>query len=372
MDKESNYEKIGKDILKLADIEINGKRDWDIQIHNNKTFKRILSQGTLGLGESYMDGWWDCKALDQFIDRVLRAHLEKKIRTPKFVWLVIKAKLTNAQRRKAFEIGEKHYDIGNDLFSIMLDKRMIYTCGYWKKAKNLDQAQENKLKLTCKKLGLKPGMKILDIGCGWGGFLKYAAENYGVSGVGITVSKEQVALAKEVCKDLPIEIRLQDYGDLNEKFDRIVSLGMFEHVGSKNYKKFMKVVDCCLVDKGIFLLHTIGTKNLGGGTDPWLDKYIFPEGSLPSAHQITKASKGIFILEDWHNFGTDYDKTLLAWHNNFNKGWPKIRDKYGERFRRMWNYFLLSCAGAFRSRSIQLWQIVFSKGGVDGGYESIR
>jgi cyclopropane-fatty-acyl-phospholipid synthase len=372
MVKENLYEKTCREILKSADVKINGKRDWDIQVHNPKTFKRVLSQGTLGLGEAYMDGWWDCKSIDKFIDKVLRANLDKKIKNPKVIWLFLRAKLTNPHRRNAFDIGEKHYDLGNDLFSLMLDKRMVYTCGYWKNAKTLDQAQEDKLRLTCEKLGLRKGMKVLDIGCGWGSFLKYAAENYGISGVGVTVSKEQVELGKKLCKGLPIEIRLQDYADVNEKFDRIVSLGMFEHVGSTNYRKYMKVVDRCLKPKGLFLLHTIGTKNRGGGNDPWIHKYIFPEGSLPSADQITNAIKGIFILEDWHNFGPDYDKTLMAWHKNLNKSWPKLQDKYSERFKRMWDYFLLSCAGGFRARSIQLWQIVLSKGGVDGGYKPIR
>ena len=286
---------------------------------------------------------------------------------------VIKAKLTNLQsRRKAFQIGRAHYDIGNELYKNMLDKRMTYTCGYWKDAKDLDSAQEAKLDLVCKKIGLKEGDTVLDIGCGWGSFLKYAAEKYKIKGVGITVSKEQVKLAKDLCKGLNIEIRLQDYRDLDEKFDHIVSLGMFEHVGEKNYEAYMKIVNKCLKKEGLFLLHTIGTTEARRHTDPWVNRYIFPGGVLPSIKQIGKSTEGMLTMEDWHNFGADYDKTLMAWYTNFDKNWDKIKKDYDKRFYRMWKYYLLEFAGLFRSRDIQLWQIVFSKDGVVGGYESIR
>jgi len=243
----------------------------------------------------------------------------------------------------------------------MLDKRMNYSCGYWKDAKNLDEAQDAKLDLICRKLKLEPGMTVLDIGCGWGSFAKFAAEKYQTRVLGITVSKQQVDLARKLCRALDIEIRLQDYRDLKEEFDRIVSIGMFEHVGYKNYRKFMQVVDRCLKENGLFLLHTIaGNKSVKTG-EAWISKYIFPNSMLPAANQVTNAYEGIFKLEDWHNFGTYYDKTLMAWHKNFNKNWDKIKTYYDERFRRMWNYYLLSCAGSFRTHKNQLWQIVFSK-----------
>src|SRR3989344_3306184 len=367
----TSYEKTCRELLEIADVQINGDRPWDIQVHNPAVYKRILSQGSLGLGESYMDNWWDCKAIDEFINKILRAELDKQVRNISHLFNILKLKLTNPQRRKSFEIGERHYDIGNDLFSFMLDKRMVYTCAYWKNAKNLDEAQENKLRLTCEKLKLKSGMRVLDIGCGWGSFLKYAAENYGIKGVGITVSKEQVEFGKQLCKGFDIEIRYEDYEDVNEKFDRIVSLGMFEHVGYNNYIEYMKIVDKCLNENGLFLLHTIGTKNPRGGTDPWLNKYIFPKGFLPSLRQIIKTSEDLFILEDLHNLSINYDKTLLAWHNNFIKSLEKLKDKYSERFKRMWEFYLLLCAGAFRARNIQVWQIVFSKGRIRD-YESVR
>jgi cyclopropane-fatty-acyl-phospholipid synthase len=360
-------------ILDNANIKINGNKPYDIQVHNEDFYRKVLVGGSLSLGESYMDGWWDCKALDQFFYRILKARLNKKITGwKKLIIPFLKSKLINLSKIKRYEIGKKHYDLGNDLYKLMLDKRLVYSCAYWKNAKNLDKAQEAKLDLICKKLNLKPKQKILDLGCGWGSFAKYAAEKYKVKVVGITVSKEQVKLAKKLCKNLQVEIRLQDYRSLDEKFDHIVSVGMFEHVGVKNYKKYMQVIRRCLKPNGLFLLHTIGGNSSVSMSDPWISKYIFPNSMIPSINQITKSSENLLVMEDWHNFGQYYDKTLMAWHNNFIKNWNKIKNNYDERFYRMWNYYLLSCAGSFRSNETRLWQIVFSKNGVENGYKSIR
>lgn len=363
-----------RDLLDCADVKIDGERPWDIKVNNQKLYSRILAGGSLALGESYMDGWWECEAIDQFIGRLLKAKLDTKVRnTRSLVWNAVKAKIINQQRKsKAHVVGERHYDIGNDLYKNMLDKRMNYSCGYWKDAKTLDEAQEAKLDLICKKIKLKPGAVMLDIGCGWGGLAKFAAEKYQAKVVGITISKQQAELARRLCEGLDIEIRLQDYRDLGGKFDCVVSIGMFEHVGYKNYRKFMRIVERCLKDNGLFLLHTIGGNKSVKNTEPWIEKYIFPNSMLPSVSQIAKAAEGIFTLEDWHNFGTHYDKTLMAWHKNFNKSWDKIKTQYGKRFYRMWNYYLLSCAGSFRARKIQLWQVVFSKTGSQIEYASMR
>ena len=377
------FEKISKLIFKRllskADISINGSNPWDVQVKNDKLYSRVLFHGSLGLGESYMEGWWECDAIDELICRLLEKGIEKKgfgIKNDFFKYL--NSKFFNLQKKsKAFNIGEKHYDRGNELFKNMLDKRMIYSCGYWKNAANLNEAQEAKLDLICRKLGLKEGMKILDIGCGWGGFLKYAYEKYKTEGVGITVSKEQAELAKESCAGMPIDIKLMDYRDLkNEKFDHIISIGMFEHVGYKNYRKFMKKVKSLLKENGLFLLHTIGTDVSVRSTDAWINKYIFPNGMLPSPVQISKSIEKLFKMEDFHNFGVDYDKTLMCWYENFKKYWKeKFSDKKSEEdkiFYRMWKYYLLSCAGAFRARYISVWQIVLSEKGVKGGYVSVR
>lgn len=369
------YKQLAEELFDLAGIKINGTNPWDIQIRDEKFYKRAITQAELGLGESYMDGWWDAEKIDEFIFRIIRANLQNKIkRNLKIAMQLAGFYLINMQaRRRAFIIGERHYDLGNDLFKNMLDKRMNYSCAYWKDAETLDEAQENKLDLICKKLYLEPGMKVLDIGCGWSAFGKYAAEKYGVEVVGITVSKEQVALGKQLCEGLPVEIRLQDYRDVNEKFDRIVSVGMIEHVGYKNYNEYFRVADRNLKDDGLFLLHTIGEIVSVKNTDAWTHKYIFPNGMLPSIAQLAKNVEKLFVIEDLHNIGADYDKTLMAWFQNFNNSWNKIKTKYSDRFYRMWKYFLLSSAGAFRARNKnQLWQIVLSKNGVLGGYNSIR
>lgn len=221
-------------------------------------------------------------------------------------------------------------------------------------------------------MGLKAGDHILDIGCGWGSFAKFAVEKYGVSVVGITISVEQAALARERCAGLPVEIRVEDYREVAEEFDHIISLGMFEHVGHKNYREYFKIASRCLKENGLFLLHTIGSNRSIFSTNPWTDKYIFPGGSLPSIKQIGKAIEKLFVMEDWHNFGPDYDKTLMEWFANFDHAWPNLREKYGDRFYRMWKFYLLMSAGAFRARYIQLWQIVLSKDGLAGGYQSVR
>lgn len=372
--KNATSKQFVEEILSLADIQLNGNNPWDIQVHHEGFYQRVLAQGTLGLGESYMDGWWDCEQLDVFFYKVMEAKLDTKVRRKGLLWEVLKTKLINFQsKKKALADIQWHYDIGNELYEKMLDENMTYSCGYWKNAENLDQAQAAKLDLICKKVGLKSGMKILDIGCGWGSFAKFAAEKYQVEVVGITLSEQQVKLGQERCKGLPVEIRLQDYREVEGTFDRIISIGMFEHVGPRNYATYMKKAASLLKEEGLFLLHTIGSKVAIKSTEPWIEKYIFPNSVLPSAKQIVDASAPYFMFEDWHNFGLDYDKTLMAWYHNFQEHWEELKHTYDEKFKRMWDYYLLHAAGAaYRSRKNQLWQIVFSKEGVKGGYESIR
>lgn len=360
--------------LSTADITINGDRPWDLQVKDVRAYSRILRFHNLGLGESYMDGWIDCARWDEFVTRILRSPVEQEIRSNwRLLFYTLQGSLLNlGSKARAFHIGEAHYDVGNELYEKMLDKRMVYTCAYWKGADTLNEAQEAKLDLTCRKLLLKPGMRVLDIGCGWGSLAKFAAERYGVSVVGVTVSGAQAELARKLCKGLDVEIRLQDYRDIDGSYDRVVSLGMFEHVFYKNYRTYMDVVHRSMDDGGIFLLQTIGGNISAYTTDPWVHKYIFPNSMLPSAAQISSSVEDRFVMEDWHSFGTDYDKTLMAWHANFEEHWPSLSHAYDDRFRRMWKYYLLSCAGTFRSRANQLWQIVLSKNGVVGGYNPNR
>jgi cyclopropane-fatty-acyl-phospholipid synthase len=321
-----------------------------------------------------MQGWWDCEQLDECIYRMLRADLKKKITWSwDTIWNVIKAKFFNLQSKAgSLKVIHQHYQLGNDLFQNMLDPTMAYSCGYWKRAETLAEAQVAKYDLIAQKLGLQKGMRVLDIGCGWGGFVHHIASKYGVEAVGITLSENQAEHARAVNRGLPVEIRVQDYRDVHEQFDRVVEIGMFEHVGVKNYRQFMEVAHRCLKADGMLMLHTIGANETSDAGDPWLERYIFPHSHLPSIAQIGKEIEGLFIMEDWHNFSADYDKTLMAWAKNFDANWEKIKEHYPDPFYRMWKYYLLSCAGLFRARSAQLWQVVLSKGGVEGGYQSIR
>ncbi len=358
-------ESIVGSLLGHADVQVGGSRPWDIQVLDKRFYSRILHDPHLGLGESYMDGWWECEAIDQMISRVLAARLDTKVKGDITVMaFMLKHKLFNMQRpSKVYEVGKRHYDLGNDLYRSMLDARMNYTCAYWKNAKDLDTAQEAKLDLVCRKIGAFEGMHILDLGCGWGSFAKYAAERYGARVTGVTVSKEQVALGNELCKGLPVTLELQDYREVTGTYDAVISIGIIEHVGYRNYRTYMQVADRCLKDGGIAFIHTIGSNQSATSTNPWTNKYIFPNGMLPSIAQLGKAMEGYFVMEDWHNFGPDYDKTLMAWHANFERSWPKLEKRYGNRFYRMWRYYLMSSAGGFRSRNQQLWQIVMTRPG---------
>ncbi|GGA07113.1 cyclopropane fatty acyl phospholipid synthase [Dyella caseinilytica] len=361
------------ELLETAGIHIDGPSPTDIHVQDDQLYARVFAHGSLGLGEAYMDGWWDAGDLPGFFTRVLSSHVDEHLKTLDTLIAHLKARFINLQRgQHAFEIGKAHYDRGNDLFKAMLGKYMVYSCGYWAQATNLDDAQEAKLDLICRKLQLKPGMRVLDIGCGWGEALKFAAERYGVSGVGITVSNEQTELARELCQGLPIEIRLQDYRELDEPFDAIMSIGMFEHVGVKNYREYFEVARRCLKDDGLFLLHSIGSNHAPSRPDPWIEKYIFPNSMIPAASQVATALEGLFVVEDWHNFGADYDRTLTAWRDNFDAAWPALSARYDERFRRMWHFYLAVSAAVFRSRRDQLWQLTLSPHGVPGGYRVPR
>jgi len=367
--KSSRLEKLFTQLLDEAGIQINGQQPWDMQLNHPQAIATILAQGSLGLGETYMQGAWDVAALDQFFYRILSAEVHNKVRPLRLLFHALQFKLLNMQTSKrSWQVGQHHYDLGNAFYQAMLDQRMTYTCAYWRQAKTLDEAQEAKLELICQKLRLKAGMRLLDIGCGWGSLMGYAAERYGVHCVGLTVSAQQVAWGRERYAGLPVEFRLQDYREIDEPFDAIASVGMFEHVGRKNYSTFMRVAHRCLKDGGLFLLHTIGKNLSDSAPDPWIDRYIFPNGDLPSIAQIARAAEGSFVVEDLHNFGSDYDPTLMAWFANFDQHWSNFSAQYGELFYRMWKYYLLSCAGAFRARDIQLWQWVLAKQGLLGGY----
>jgi len=325
-----------------------------------------------------MEGWWDCAELDEFFHRIVAARLDKKIRLSlDLVWLALRSKLQYLQNQaRVWRAAEVHYNLPLEIFEATFDTRLTGSCGYWATARDLDAAQDAKLDLVCRKIGLQQGvggsLRVLDIGCGWGAFMGFAAEKYGVSCVGVTISEEQQKYAMKRYRGLPVESRLQDYRDFNEPVDHAVSMGMFEHVGSKNYRTYFEMVRRCLKPGGLFVLHTIWANLRSSHIDPWLDKYIFPNGVLPTVGQIADATEGLFVIEDAHNFGAYYDDTLMAWNRKFQSNRAKIASAFGEQFCRMWEYYLLCCAGGFRSRGISVGQFVLSPTGVRGVYQAVR
>jgi len=381
------------ELLTFAGIGVNGPEPWDIQVHDERFFGRALGEGSIGVGESYVDGWWDVQALDEFFTRFRRADLASKVHDLKTALLVLKTRVLNLQTiRRAKQVAHAHYDLGNQLYQAMLDRRMQYTCAYWKGAATLDQAQENKLHLICRKLQLKPGMTLLELGGGFGGLAHFAAKEYGCQVVSYNISREQVAFGRDLCQGLPVRFEQKDYREAALEpglFDRVVSIGLCEHIGYKNHRQFMRLAHDRLKERGLFLLHTIGNNESSCYTDPWIHKYIFPGGLIPSMAQLSTAGDGLWVVEDVHNFGPDYDLTCMQWWKNFERAWPELRASYraqdaasstrsvvrepiySDRFYRMWKYYLMASAGSFRARRLQLWQIVLSKGDISS-YTPIR
>ena len=364
----SRAQKVLTDLLAIADIQVGGTRPWDIQVHEPRFFGRVLASGTLGFGESYMDGWWDCDALDEMCCRAIGARIDRRFafRLPN-LWALLTALVVNEQtRRRSRKVARVHYDLSNDFFEAMLDPNMQYSCALFAEGDDLATAQLRKLEWICQRLRLRPGLRLLDIGCGWGGLARYAARQHGCQVVGVTISKEQFDYAQQWCRGLDVEIQLRDYREkITGRFDRVVSVGMVEHVGYKNYRTYFRAAADSLGEDGLFLCQGICGNSSRVDTDPWIERYIFPNSMLPSAAQLTRAAEGVFVLEDIKNIGLNYDRTLLAWEKNFQRSWSRFADRYGERFRRMWRFYLLSCAGAFRARSLQVFSILLSKQSAD-------
>ena len=376
-----NSEKLVRELLTSAGVEIGGAGASAIRVHDDRFYDRVLSQGAYGLAESYVDLWWDSDRVDQVICQLLEADLTSRVprdwRTAA-AWL--RAQLVNLQTvRRAPQVAHAHYDLGNEFFAAMLGRSMTYSCGYWARAATLDDAQDAKLQLICDKLDIGPRDHVLDIGCGWGGCARWAAERRGARVTGVTVSAPQAEFARAHCRGLPVDIAVMDYRDpevlRRGPYSKVVSVGMFEHVGSKNYRTFMRIAHDALGDSGVMLLQTIGRSGWTEPSDVWVDRHLFPNAALPAMAEISDAASRLFVIEDWHNFGGDYDRTLMAWHANFERaiadGDPCI--PRSDRFRRMWRYYLLSFAGSFRSRvRMQLWQVVLATRGIRPAYRSVR
>ena len=357
------FEKEMRRVLEDANIEIGGNRDWDIHIKNKSNFNKIFLQGEIGFGESYVKGYFECKKLDELIYKLLcKLPYKENLSSMSSIYSFILKIFINPQNmRRATKVAKKHYDIQPSFFKEILDKRMIYSCGYWHNTTNLDEAQEKKLDLIAQKLEFYPGMKVLDIGCGWGGSAAYFSEKYKVQVVGITISEKQYKYAVKNNSNELVSFILCDYRTHCNQYDAIYSIGMFEHVGEKNYSTFFQCIKKNLKPKASFLLHTIGGTSTKRIKNTWISRYIFPNGELPSQQQITQSVEKKFIIDDWHNFGCYYDTTLMAWHKNFIKLYPNIKcEYYDEKFFRTWCFYLLSCAAAFRARSLHVWQILLT------------
>jgi cyclopropane-fatty-acyl-phospholipid synthase len=363
-------ETIIRGLLCAAGIELNGSAPWDIRVHRPELYARVLAEGSLGLGEAYMDGWWDCDRLDEFFHRATAARLAQQLKmTPGLAWLWLKSVISNRQRKsRVWQAADVHYDLDVGLFEATFDRRLTGSCGYWAEADDLDSAQEAKLDLICRKIGLKVGQRVWDIGCGWGAFMGFAAERYSAECIGVTISEEQARYGRARYAALPVEFHVMDYRNFHGEADHVVSMGMFEHVGPKNYRAYFEAARRALRPGGLFLLHTIIANERWPAIDPWLDKYVFPGGVLPTVGQIGEAVEGLFVIEDVENFGSDYDRTLMAWRANFQTNRPGLAEKHGERFCRMWDYYLNCCAGGFRSRGISVGHFVLSPEGVPGGW----
>ena len=363
-----------------ADIRLDGQRPWDVDVRDERFYSEAFGRGSLGIGEAYMDGFWECESLPGFFEHIYRVDLHSTHLTWSTRAHYLRSRVFNRQRiSRAFQVGRRHYDRGNDLYQAMLGPRMVYSgCLYEgdndsDETRDLGVAEEAKLELICKKLDLQPGQRVLDIGCGWGSFGRYAAEKYGVEVIGITVSKEQAALGRELCAGLPVTFELRDYRAIEGTYDHIVSIGMLGHVGYKNYRTLMEVAHRALKDDGLFFVHTMGANRSAISAEPWIDRYIFRNGMAPSIAQLGSAIEQLLVMEDWHNFSLDYGHTCLAWMENFENSWPQLEgERYDERFRRMWRYYLACFGGAFFARTLETWDLVLSKQGGRGKYRSIR
>ncbi|MEB3276452.1 MAG: cyclopropane fatty acyl phospholipid synthase [Cyanobacteriota bacterium] len=367
-----------------VDVGFAGDRPWDLQVHDPAFYGDLLRRGSLALGEGYVNGSWDCGALDQFFTRLLSlptsrsaaAGFGHRAQLQAMLLQLLEGWVNWQSRRRSFAVGVQHYDIDPRVYAATLDSRRIYSCAYWHAADDLETAQTHKLQLICQKLELRPGLRLLDVGCGWGGLAAYAARHYGVEVVGITVSAEQARYCAQNGQDLPFTVKLCDYRspELLQllPFDRIVSIGMLEHVGRLNDRTYFGTLDRLLRPDGLALIQTIGSHDTNSALDPWINTYIFPNGRLPSAKQVCAGFEPWFLLQDWENFGFDYDRTLMAWWHNFDRLWPVLSGELDSRFYRMWKYYLLSCAGFFRSAQGQLWQFVLTKKGSLYRYRSMR
>lgn len=364
-DKNSREFWIISNLLEKMDIQVGGNRAWDIQIHSPDFARRVMTMGGLGLGDSYIEGDWDANSVDSFINHILRARLDKEIKSFGMSISSLKSRFHSlAKGQKPWKFQDVLRNLPNEFFEAILGTNMSFTSGYWAAgAKTLEEAQQARRDMTCKKLNLKQGMRLLDAGSGWGGFSAFAAEHYGVECVCISSFKGQHEWASQHYAHLPIEFVQNESLMLDGMFDCIVSIDRFEHLPQKNYRVYLEMGDRILEEDGLLLLQSTGKNERRLNGKHWFDTHILQNNSLPTIAQIAGATNGLFVMEDMHNFGSDYDKTLMAWYQNFEAAWPALQKQYkfDEKLYRTWKYYLLSSAGAYRANDLQQWQCIFSK-----------
>ncbi len=370
------FERWVRSRLEPAGIRFNESGELNIQVNNAQFYRRAALLGSLGFGESYADGQWECDHLDKVIARILLYSVNRSGLA--HIGIQLRSMLFNRQSvLRSKRVARQHYDVDTTIFELMLDPYLQYTCGYFANTDNLDQAQIDKMAMIIQKLCLKPGDSLLDIGCGWGGFARFAAENFGIKVSGLSISQSQLAYARTLCKGFDCEFKYGDYRHLHEiypqKFNAISIIGVTEHIGYKNFKNLYKVMRSRLQEGGLALQHSITRMKSTVHVEPFIDRYIFPGGMVPSVEQLAHSMAGEFVLEDVHNFGADYDQTLMAWDQNMKLAQAKIEAMpgFGQRFYRIWSYYLQSCAALFRVRQAQVMQYVLSPQGVPGGYRRI-
>lgn len=342
--------------------------DW--YIHQPGALGRIVRNPELALGETYMEGAWDVGEgqLSAFLGLLMRNVPQPQPGSP---WHSVENLLHTLHTwnpiRRSYRNVAHHYDLDEWLFRQFLDQDMQYSCAYFQEPDiSLEEAQRAKCRHILHKLQLRPGQRVLDIGCGWGGLALYLAERAGVQVTGLTLSKEQLRVArlraKERGLDGKVRFLLEDYRQHEGRYDRISSVGMFEHVGQPHYRRYFETVHKLLADDGIALIHTIGRQRRDSATNPWIRRYIFPGGAIPALSEIDEALKPTtLITTDVEVLRLHYAYTLAAWQNRFRKARTRIAERLGERFCRMWEFYLAGCENAFRWRDLVVFQIQLAK-----------
>ena len=345
-----------------------------MRLTDPKLYRSLVFKAELVAGEAYMDGtmrFEDGSHLRDFLMlfSVNRLSLgsypvQKVLRAIK---MRFRKRLQSNRKGEAQKNVAHHYDLGNDFYKLFLDDNMLYSCAYFRDpAESLEQAQRNKLRLLAAKLNLKPGMKVLDIGCGWGDLALYLAQLEDVSVVGVTLSKEQHALATKRAADAGlagrVRFELKDYRDVTETFDRVVSVGMCEHVGVQHYDEFFKKLNALMPDDGVAVIHSIGHMSPPGMTSPWLRKYIFPGGYSPALSEVVSVTEQNSLwVTDIEVLRLHYAMTLAHWCNRFEANRDKVVAMYDERFARMWEFYLISCEMTFRAGSQMVFHLQLSR-----------